>query len=77
MESDKEEEDYSGDSLNQIEPVSRIWIREIVWPCFNSNYQTIDGMVDERYKDASNLNKKNVWNGLEIFDGIIKVRSSG
>ena len=77
MESDKEEQDYSGDSLNQIEPVSRIWISEVVWPCFPGNYQTVDCVIDERYKDAANFHEKDVRDRLEIFDGVIKIRCPG
>jgi len=77
MESDKEEQDYSGDSLNQIEPVARIWIREIVGPCFPGDYQTIDGVIDERYKDAAYLDEKDVGYRLEILYGVIKIRRSG
>ena len=62
MESDKEEQDDSGDSLNQIKPVAWVWVREIVGPCFPGDYQTIDRVVDERYKDADNLHKEDVRN---------------
>jgi hypothetical protein len=34
-------------------------------------------MIDERYKDADNLNEQNVGDRLKIFDRIIKIRSSG
>jgi hypothetical protein len=76
VESDKEEQDYSGDSLNQIEPVSRIGIRQIVGPGFPRDHQAIDGVVDERYKDAANFDEKDVRDRLEIFDRVIKIRCS-
>ena len=77
MESDKEKQDDSSDSLNQIEPVAGIWIHEIVWPCFNRNDQTVDGVIDERYKDAAYLDEKDVGYRLEILYGVIKIRRSG
>ena len=77
MESDKEEQDYSSDSLNEIEPISRKGVREIVGPCFPGDYQTIDGVVDERYKDAANFDEKDVGYRLEILYGVIKIRRSG
>jgi hypothetical protein len=77
MESDKEEQDYSRDSLNQIEPVSWIWISEVVWSCFPGNYQTVDGVIDERYKDAAYLDEKDVGYRLEILYGVIKICRSG
>ncbi len=77
VESDKEEQNDAGDSLDQVKPVARIRIREIVWPRFHRDHQTIDGVIDERYKDAADLDEKDVGNRLEIFDGVIEIRRSG
>ena len=46
VESDKEEQNYTSDSLNQIKPVARIRVREIVWPRFHRNHQAVYSMVD-------------------------------
>jgi len=77
VESDKEEQNYAGDSLNEIEPITRIRIGKVVWPCFNCYYQSVYSVVDQRYKDAANLNEKNVRDRLQILHRIVKVCSAG
>ena len=77
MEGDKEKQNYAGDSLNEIEPVTRIGISQVVWSCFDSYYQSVYSVVDQRYKDAANLNEKNVWDRLQILHRIVKVCSAG
>ena len=77
VESDKEEQNYAGDSLNEIEPITRIRIGKVVWPCFNCYYQSVYSVVDQRYKDAANLNEKNVGNRLQILYRIVKVCGAG
>src|SRR5215211_3346515 len=43
---DKEEQDYAGYSLDQIKPVPRIRISEVIRPRFHGDHQPIDGMID-------------------------------
>ena len=57
MKRDEEKKDYARDPLDQIKPVSRIRIGQIVWPRFDCDYQAIDGVIDERYKDSANLDE--------------------
>ena len=73
MESDKEKENYSCDSLDCIEPIARIGISQIVRPRLHRNYQTVDGMVDERYKDSAYFYEQDVRNRLQVFDSVIEV----
>src|SRR6266567_2321517 len=77
MKSDKKEENHSSDALHQVEPVPWIRIGEIIRPCFNGDHQSIDGVIDERYKDAAYLYKNNVGNRLQISYGVIKIRGPG
>ena len=68
----EEKQNDAGNSLNQVEPVSWIRIGEIVWPRLNSNYKTIDGVIDERYKDSADFDEQDIRNRLQIFYGIIE-----
>ena len=77
VEGDKEKQNYAGDSLNEIEPITRIRIGKVVWPCFNCYYQSVYSVVDQRYKDAANLDEKNVGNRLQILYRIVKVCGAG
>jgi hypothetical protein len=61
---DKEEENDAGDALDQIEPVARVRIGQIVWPRFPRDHQAVDGVIDERYKDAADFDEKDVGNRL-------------
>jgi hypothetical protein len=46
VEKDEEEQNYTGDSLNQVKPVARIRIGEVVGPRFHCNHQPVNGVVD-------------------------------
>jgi hypothetical protein len=70
---DKEKQDDAGDSLNQVEPVARVRVVQVVGPRFHSDHQTVDGVVDERYKDAANLNEQDVRDRLEIGNRIVEM----
>jgi hypothetical protein len=76
MKSNKEEQDDSGYPLHEIEPVARIGVSEIVWPGFDRDHKTVDGVIDERYKDAADFDKENIGDRLQILDGVIKTRRS-
>jgi len=60
MKCNEEEEDDPGDSLDQVEPVPRVRIIEVIGSRFNCNHQSIDCVIDERYKDAANLDEEDV-----------------
>jgi hypothetical protein len=72
----KDEKDDSSNSLNQVKPIARVRIVQIVWPRFNRNYQAIDGVIDQGYKDAAYLNEENVWNSLQVFDCFVEISSA-
>ena len=74
VERDKEEENYAGDSLNEIEPVSWVRVGQVIRSSLNRDYQAVYSMIDQRYKDAADLHKQNVRNRLEIFHSVIKLR---
>src|SRR5688500_1066622 len=73
VEKDKEEQNYAGDSLNEVKPISRIRIGQIIGPCFYRDHQTIDGVIDERYKDPGCFDENNVRNCLEIRDRFVEM----
>src|ERR1043166_7679576 len=77
VKSDEEEQNDTSDSLNKVEPIARIRIGEVVWSCFDRDYQSVYSVIDQRYKDATDLHEQNVWNRLEIFHSVIKVRCAG
>src|ERR1043165_10161069 len=74
MESDKEEKNYSGNSLNRVEPVSRIRVIQVVRPRFDCDHQTVNSMVDKRNENSTNFYEQYVRNGLEILNGVIEIR---
>ena len=57
VKSNKEKQDDSGYSLDGVEPVARIWIGQVIRPRLHGDHQTIDGMIDERYKDSANFHE--------------------
>jgi hypothetical protein len=57
VESDEEKQNHSGDSLDQVKPVARVRVVKIIRPRLHSDYQPIDGVIDERYKDSANLDE--------------------
>src|SRR5690242_9570496 len=73
VESDKEEQNYTSDSLNKVEPIARIRVGQVVWTCLNRDYQSVYSVIDQRYKDAADFNKKNIRNRLQILHSVIKV----
>ena len=73
MERNEEEKNHTSDALDQIKPISRIRIGEIIGPRFNRDDQPIDGVIDERYKDSADFHKQNIRNRLQVFDGVVKV----
>ena len=76
MKGNKEEKDHTSDSLDKVEPIAWIGIAQIVGSRLNGDYQAIDGVVDERYKDTSDFNEENIRNGLQILNGVIEVSSA-
>jgi hypothetical protein len=70
---DEKEENNAGKSLNQVEPVARVGISEVVGPRFHCDYKTVDGVIDERYKDAADLDEENVRNRLKIVDRFVEI----
>src|SRR5438876_7814712 len=74
MECDKEKQDDSGDALNQVEPVSRIRIVEVVRSRFRRNDKAINRVIDQRDEDTANLDKENIRNRLKVFDRVIEIR---
>src|SRR6185312_3469644 len=69
----KEEENDSRDSLNQVEPIPWVRIRQIIRTSFEGYEQAIDSVVNKRYENPSNFHKQNVWNRLQVMDGKVKV----
>jgi len=74
---DEEKQDHARDSLNQVKPVSRIRIGQIVGPRFHRDHQTIDCVIDERYKDAADLDEENVGDRLEVAHRVVEVVRAG
>ena len=60
-----------------IEPVARVRVVQIIRPRFDGDYQSIDGVIDERYKDSANLDEQDIRNRLQVFDGIVEICCSG
>ena len=73
MKRDEEKKNDAGNSLNQIEPVSWVRVGQIIRPRLDRNYQTVDGVIDERYKDATDFHEDNVGNWLQVLDRIIEI----
>ena len=69
MKSYEEKQNDSGNPLNGIKPVARVRIIEVVGPRLNRNHETVDGVIDERYKYSTNFNKDYVGNRLQTLDG--------
>lgn len=77
MEENEEKENDASDSLYQVEPVTRVRISQIIWPGFNRNHQPVDGVIDERYKDAADLDEEYVGDRLEIAYRVVKIGRAG
>src|SRR5438105_15316458 len=55
MKGDKEKKNDSRYSLNRVEPISRIGIIQVIRPRLDRNHQTIQRVINERNKNAANL----------------------
>ena len=77
MKGDEKEEHDTGDTLNQIEPIAWIGVVQIIRSRFYCDHQPIDGVINERYKDAAGFYKDDVGNRLQILNRIVKVSGSG
>src|ERR1051326_8570540 len=74
---DEEEENDAGDALDQVEPVARVRIVQVVGPRFDGDHEPVDGVIDERYKDAADLDKQDVRNRLQVDDRAIEILRAG
>ena len=70
----EKEENHTRDTLDQIEPIARIGVIQIIGPRLDGYHQAIDGVIDERYKDSADFHKQNIRDRLQLFNGIIEVR---
>ena len=73
MKRDEEEENDAGYSLNQIKPIARVRVVQIVWPRLHRYHEAVDGVIDERYKDSANFDEQNIGNRLQVFYGIVEI----
>ena len=76
MKSNKEEEYYAADALNQIEPVAWIGIIQVIGPRFDGDEHPIDRVIDERYKDSPDFHKKDVRDRLQVFHCVVESSST-
>ena len=73
MKGDEEKQDHACDSLNQVKPVSGVRVGQVVRPRFHRDHKTVDGVIDERYKDSTDLDEDNVRNRLQVLHGVIEI----
>ena len=58
--------------MDQIEPVAWIRIVQIVGPRLDRDHQTVDGVIDERYKDSAGFHEQDVRDRLQVLNGGIE-----
>ena len=77
MKRNEEEENDSRYPLNRVEPISRIRIIQVVRPRLDRNHQTIQRVINERNKNAANLDEQDVRNRLEVLNSIVEISRTG
>ena len=73
MKSNEEKQNYTGEALDKIEPVSRVRVIQVIRPRFHGDHQPIDGVIDERYKDSADLDEEDVRDRLKVLNSVIEV----
>ena len=69
----EEEKYYSGDPLDQIEPVSWVRVIQIIGARLYRDHQAIDRMINERNKNSADFNEQDVGNRLETPNRMVEV----
>jgi hypothetical protein len=77
VERNEEEQNDPGDPLNEIKPVPRIRISQVIWAGFDGNDHSIHSVIDQWYEDAANLHEQNVRNRLQIDHSLVEITRSG
>ncbi len=72
MKKDEAEEKHARDALHEVEPVACVFVSEVVRAHLESDEHSVNGVEDERQKDAENFQQKDIRNALQIFNRFVE-----
>src|SRR5439155_23050404 len=77
MKRNEEKQNDSRHALNRVEPVSGVRIIQVIRPRLDRNHQTIQRVIDQRNKNAADLDEQDVRYRLKILNRIVEISRTG